>query len=154
MKTDALLRPASFPAQWGFLSDRRAYSMTLEVDLFQGFWLLRRWSGRFNRRGGGKREQFAALPQALQRVQEVSKVRLRRGYALTQQPSFKAAPEARDGNEAAFAPQGAPLISAHRYRGRQRPGGTGGQGSAPKKAAASEKPLAYQAPELVQAQLF
>lgn len=154
MKTDALLRPASFPAQWGFLSDRRAYSMTLEVDLFQGFWLLRRWSGRFNRRGGGKREQFAALPQALQRVQEVSKVRLRRGYALTQQPSFKAAPEARDGNEAAFAPQGAPLISAHRYRGRQRQAGPAQPTPAPKKAAASEKPLAYQAPELVQAQLF
>lgn len=73
---------------WRFETDRRGYEMSIELDLFGGFWLLRRWWGLHNRRGSGKREQFWDLGQTWSHAQRIVHRRLRHGYAILCKPSL------------------------------------------------------------------
>lgn len=68
----------------------RGYSIHIETDLFGGFWVLRRWWGRHNRRGGAKRHQLATLRDCITLINTVAKTRQRHGYACVDWPATSA----------------------------------------------------------------
>ncbi len=69
------------PIPMRFVSENRLYSMTLTRDLFGDWVLVHSWSGRFNRRGGGRIRAVASLADGLKRMKRVAKIREKHGYA-------------------------------------------------------------------------
>jgi len=76
------LPPWSLPATWRWESEIRSYQVDLYADLCGGFCLLRRWRGKFNRRGGQKQHTFLSFRQAYECLRWIHQRRVRRGYAL------------------------------------------------------------------------
>ena len=65
-----------------YRTDRRGYTMWLELDLFGSFVLYRRWYGLYNRRGGMKRQVFEREEDALKTMLKIIRLRQKHGYAL------------------------------------------------------------------------
>lgn len=80
---------AVLPAVWKFTSDKRGYEMMVHLDLFEGFWLDRRWWGLMNNRGSRKRNQFLSLPSALAFCETLVQRRVRHGYKLESAPAIE-----------------------------------------------------------------
>jgi len=85
--------PWSLPASWRWESEIRSYRVDLYADLCEGFCLLRRWRGKFNRRGGQKQHTFLSFRQAYECLRWIHQRRLRRGYALVAGHDLDTLPE-------------------------------------------------------------
>lgn len=63
-----------------FFTEKRGYLLILERDLLGHFVLFRRWYGLRNRRWGAKREVFLSKEDAIKKIDQITKLRMRHGY--------------------------------------------------------------------------
>ncbi len=63
-----------------FRTQTRGYILLLETDLLGDLILTRCWFSLFNGRGNTKQQLFSKWNDALEKIKQIEKIRLRRGY--------------------------------------------------------------------------
>ena len=66
-----------------FRSTKRGYTLELSEDLFGFFILHRRWYSLSSKRGGRKQQVFTEYQDAMHEIEQIVRVRSRRGYQQT-----------------------------------------------------------------------
>lgn len=71
--------------QWSeahWKSETRFYSAIIQQDLFANWMVTRQWGGRNNNLHGQKSDYVASPREATKRLNEIAKIRLKKGYRL------------------------------------------------------------------------
>lgn len=65
---------------WENIEKHRYYCLYVEKDLFGDLCLIRKWGGLHSKRGGALKEIFTNQKSLNDKIVEVGRARLRRGY--------------------------------------------------------------------------